>query len=65
VEEVMVKIHQRQVMIELTDDEIDDLEAILALELENPQGSVEQVLTTSVIEIILEEFRKEEYGTRT
>jgi len=61
----MVKIHQRQVMIELTDDEIDDLEAILALELENPQGSVEQVLTTSVIEIILEEFRKEEYGTRT
>ena len=61
----MVKMHQRQVMIELTDDEIETLKFIVTMEKLNSQSTVEQVMATSILEIILEEFRKEEYGTRT
>ena len=56
----MVKMHQRQVMIELTDDEIETLKYVVTLEKLNSQSTVEQVMSTSILEIVLAPFLEEE-----
>lgn len=51
---------QRQVMIELEEDEIETLKFIITMNRLDSAGTVEQGLTFSLLEIILAPFLEEE-----